>query len=60
MADLEAIIEEVSAIYDKKSLLALYNVATSEPFSFLYLNLIAKDRNYMFYMNFTNRLIPNS
>ena len=33
--DLEAIIEEMSAIYDKKTLLQMYHEAISEPYSFL-------------------------
>ena len=32
---LETFIEEVSAVCDKKTLLQLYNTATSEPHSFL-------------------------
>jgi len=32
--DLETFIEEVSASYDKKTLLELYNTATSEAYSF--------------------------
>ena len=35
-ADLEAIIEEMSAMYDKYVLLALYHTAIDEPYSFLY------------------------
>jgi len=54
--DLETFIEEVSAIYDKKTLLELYNTATSEPYSFLYVNLRAKDKDDMFYMNFDRKL----
>ena len=33
--DLEAFLEEVSALSDKKTLLDIYNVATSEVYSFL-------------------------
>ena len=59
--DLETFIEEVSAIYDKKTLLELYNTATSEPYSFLYVNLRAKDKDDMFYMNFDRKLtVDNS
>ena len=38
--DLEAIVEELSAIYDKKALLQIYHEAVSEEYSFLYVNLI--------------------
>ena len=37
--DLETFIEEVSALYPKKALLELYDIATAEPYSFLYVNL---------------------
>jgi len=55
--DLEAFIDEISAVVDNKSLLELYNTATSEPYSFLYVNLTAKNKNDMFYQNFNKRLI---
>ena len=58
-ADLDAIIEEVSAIYDKKTLYQLYRMATDEPYSFLYIKLTARDKNDMFYMRFDRKLIPN-
>jgi hypothetical protein len=54
--DLVAIIEELSAVYNPKVLHQLYNTATSEPDGFLYVNLVAKDVNNMFYMNFDRRL----
>ena len=43
--DLETFIEEVSAVCDKKSLLALYNAATEEPFNFLYVKLTNEPRS---------------
>ena len=55
--DLETFIEEVSALYPKKVLLDLYNMATSEPYSFLYGNLRSKDKEDMFYMNFDRKLM---
>ena len=56
--DLESLLEELSALYDKRTLLEIYNVATSQPFSFLYINLMAKDKRDMFFLNFQKRLIP--
>jgi hypothetical protein len=53
--DLETFIEEVSAVVDKKTLLEIYNMATSEPYSFLYVNLRAKNKNDMFWIKF-NRI----
>ena len=54
--DLETFAEEVSALYDKKTLLEIYNAATSEPYSFLYVNLRAKNKSDMFYMNFSRKI----
>ena len=50
--DLETFIEEVSAVVDTKTLLEIYNMATSEPYSFLYANLRAKNKNDMFWIKF--------
>ena len=47
--DLETFIEEVSAVYDKKSTLAMHDAATEEPYSFLYVKLTAKKKDEMFY-----------
>jgi hypothetical protein len=55
--DLEAWIDEVSAITDKKTLLQLYQMATTEPFSFLFIKLNAKKVNDMFYMRFDKQLM---
>ena len=55
--DLESFIEEVSAVTDKKTLLELYNIATYEPYSFLYVNLVAKSKNDMFYIRFDKKMI---
>ena len=52
--DLEGIIEELSAIYDKKTLLQLYHEAVSEDYSFLYVNLMQKRKERMFMQSFTN------
>jgi hypothetical protein len=55
MKDLDTFIDDVSAVLDKKSLLEIYHMATSEPYSFLYVKLTAKDKNEMFYQNFNHR-----
>ena len=57
--DLDTFIEEVSAVYDKKTLLELYNAATEEPFSFLYVKLTSKNKEDMFYKRFDHRLVIN-
>ena len=41
--DLESIVEEMNAIYDKRSLLQIFNEAVDEEYSFLYVNLMSKD-----------------
>ena len=35
----------------------LYNLATSEPYSFLYVKLTAKTKNDMFFIRFDKKLI---
>ena len=57
-SDLEAWIEEISGVYDKKTLHQLYTLATDKPHSFLYINMMARDKTKMFYLNFEKRLIP--
>ena len=57
-SDLEAWIEEISGVYDKKTLHQLYRIATDAPHSFLYINLMEKDKTNMFTMNFTKHLVP--
>ena len=49
MKDLETFIDEVSAIIEKQTFLELYQTAASEPYSFLYVKLTARDRNEMFF-----------
>ena len=47
--DLQAFLEEVSALADQKTLLDIYNLATKEDFSFLYVKLNSKSKNDMFH-----------
>ena len=54
--DLEAFIDEVSAIADKKILLEIYKLATAEPYSFLYVNLRAKKLNDYFMIRFDKKI----
>ena len=55
--DLECFINEVSALIDKRSLLEMYNMATNEPYSFLYCKLTSKDRNKIFMIKFQQYLM---
>jgi hypothetical protein len=54
--DLESFIEEVSAVVDKKTLMQIYNMATSEPYSFLYVNLRAKTKDNIFHIKFDKKI----
>ena len=57
-ADLEGFVEELSAVYDKKTLHQLYRIATDAQHGFLYIILMQKDETNMCTMNFTKHLIP--
>ena len=57
--DLEAIVEELSAICDKKTLLQIYHEAASEEYSFLYASLIQTDKRKMFMTRFQHYLNPS-
>ncbi len=54
--DLEALIDELNALTDKKTLLQLYNMATAEPYSFLFIELNAKKLKDMFYVRYEKKL----
>jgi DNA replication protein DnaC len=54
--DLETFLIEVSAIINKKILLEIYNLATKEPFSFLYVNLRSKTKNGIFHIKFNKSI----
>ena len=41
---------------DKKTLMDIYKMATSEAYSFLYVNLRAKTKNDMFYIRFDKKI----
>ena len=55
--DLESWIEELSAVYDRKTLHNLYTLATDVPHGFLYINLMTTNKSEMFMMNFEKMLI---
>ena len=57
-SDLEAVLDELSAVYDKKTLLNMYRMATDHPYGFLYINLMAKNKEDMFYDSLKEKLIP--
>jgi hypothetical protein len=58
--DLEALLEELSALSDKQTILEIYKLATDEPHSFLFVDLTAQSVRDMFYKSLKQKLIPQS
>jgi hypothetical protein len=56
--ELEALIEEFSALLPKDTMMEIYNTATKKQFDFLYINLMAHSPEDMFFRNFDTRLVP--
>ena len=54
--ELDAILEENSAVYGEKTLKAMYNIATNDPYGFLYIKMTAKKPLDMFWKGFEARL----
>ena len=54
----ETLCEELSGVYDAKTVMELYRYATEEPYSFLFIRLDAKTRQEVFYLRFEQRLVP--
>ena len=54
--DLQMFLDEVSALIDKKSLMEIYNLAVTEPFSFLTVDLTAKKKDSIFMVKFNKRI----
>jgi hypothetical protein len=59
-SDLDAWIDELSAVYDKKTLLQMYRRCTDQPYGFLYINLMSKSKETMFYDSMVNVLTPEN
>ena len=59
MKDLQALLDETSALVDKKTLLQIYNKAIERKYNFLYIKLMADNVNEMFYLNFDQPFIIN-
>ena len=56
--EIETLCEELSGVYDAKTIMSLYKHATAEAFSFLFVRLDAKTRRDMFWLRFQARLLP--
>jgi len=55
--DLDTLINEVSALIDRKTLLNIYKQCTEQPYSFLYIKLSARTISEMFYCNMTQKVV---
>jgi hypothetical protein len=58
-SDLEGLVDELSALTDKKTIIEIYKMATTEPYSFLYINLMAKKLNDIFRIRFDKKIVIN-
>ena len=56
--ELDALLEELSALYPRKTLEAMYHAATEEPYGFWYINLSAQKKEDMFFKNFERPMLP--
>ena len=54
--EVETLCDELSGVYDAKTIMELYNYATADPYSFLFVRLDAKTRRDMFWLRFEARL----
>ena len=55
--EIQALMEELSAIYPVKTLHDMYEAAIGEPHSFWYVNLVAKEKQDMFFVRFEHKLL---
>ena len=54
----KAVLSEISSAYDLKTVEKFFTEATSERFSFLYIDLLAPNREEMFFKTFQWRMLP--
>ena len=54
--ELSAVVRRNNIQESKKMVYRLYEIATAEPFNFLYINLLEKDPSKMFMINFSKYL----
>ena len=55
--EIQALMEELSAIYPVKVLHEMYEEATGEPHSFMYVDLVAKQKEDMFHVRFEYKMV---
>ena len=56
--ELMSIIEELDALHDRKVLMAMYQLATSNKHDFWFINLLS-DKEQMFFKNMTHSMVVN-
>jgi hypothetical protein len=55
--EIQALLEELSAIYPIPVLQEMYHQAVEEPYSFWYVQLVAKQKDDMFFVRFQSRQV---
>ena len=58
--EIESLVEELSALYPKKIIYQMYNLATESPHSFLYIKLTEHNKKNMIYKNLKEKIIVDS
>ena len=59
MAEVDAFVQEQSALVDKKTVYDIYKLATEEPYSFLFVKLKKSDINKIFMIRFEKAIHTN-
>ena len=59
MAEVDAFVQEQSALVDKKTVYEIYKLATQEPYSFLFVKLRESDINKIFMIRFERAIHIN-
>ena len=55
--EIQSLMEELSALYPTKVLQEMYEMATDEPHSFWYINMVAKSKKDMFYCRLEEKMV---
>ena len=58
--EIDALYEEVASVIDKQSFFRLFDIATREPHSFLWVDLITSDDSKRFHINFDQPVLVNA
>ena len=55
--ELQSLLEEISAVYDVKTLEQMYQLATDDPYSFWYILFTARKKEDMFFLRFEQKMV---